>query len=416
MRFPTSIFRRLLICAMIPLGVTAQHRIPKAVFIIADGIPADVIEKLAPPTISALGTYKRTYTGGNKGSYSETPTISAPGYNNLITGTWGYKHNVWGNDIKSPNYQYWNIFRYLKESYPQKTTAIFSSWLDNRTKLAGDGLPEAGKLKIDHHYDGFELDTIRFPHDNKSWYIHLIDEQVVHKADSVIRSAAPDLSWVYLEYTDDMGHKYGDSEPFYQAVHYLDVQMDKLHKAIQYREKHFAEDWLIILTTDHGRDAATGKNHGGQSDRERTTWIATNAKKLNNYFRNYQPAVVDILPTIATHLQIKLPESQKRELDGISLAGPVSVVEPRLVSTANSLLVNWKSLGAKERVKIWLATTNHFKTGGADNYVLVGEMAAARNRFSIPIKNQPSNFYKVVIEGKYNSINVWSVSKTLDNQ
>jgi arylsulfatase A-like enzyme len=97
-----------------------------------------------------------------------------------------------------------------------------------------------------------------------------------------------------------MGHKYGDSEPFYQAVRYLDAQIDKLKKAIQYREQHFAEDWLLILTTDHGRDAATGKNHGGQSDRERTTWIATNAKKLNNYYRDYQPAVVDILPTIAT--------------------------------------------------------------------------------------------------------------------
>jgi hypothetical protein len=241
--------------------------------------------------------------------------------------------------------------------------------------------------------------------------MHLIDEQVVHKADSVIRAAAPDLSWVYLEYTDDIGHKYGDSEPFYQAVRYLDAQIDKLKKAIQYREQNFKEDWLLILTTDHGRDAATGKNHGGQSDRERTTWIATNAKKLNNYYRDYQPAVVDILPTIANHLQIKLPEPQKRELDGVSLIGPVSVAEPSVYSKADSLFVSWKPMATNETVKIRMAVGNHFKTGEPDNYRLLGEVPATRGKFSIYIKDRGSDLFKITIEGKHNSVNVWSIPK-----
>jgi hypothetical protein len=122
---PASIYRNLLICLIIPLCLSAQQRTPKAIFIIADGIPADVIEKLAPPAISSLGSYKRTYTGGTKGTYSETPTISAPGYNNLLTGTWGYKHNVWDNDIKAPNYHYWNIFRFLEAELPAENNGCF---------------------------------------------------------------------------------------------------------------------------------------------------------------------------------------------------------------------------------------------------------------------------------------------------
>ncbi|WP_064197487.1 MULTISPECIES: alkaline phosphatase family protein [Emticicia] len=401
----------ILICTLVNLSLSAQNK-KKAVFIIVDGIPADVIEKLKKTnldSIAQVGGYARAYVGGERKSYSQTPTISAVGYNSLLTGTWVNKHNVWDNDIKAPNYNYWTIFRFFKQQFPAKKTAVYSTWLDNRTKLVGDNLPQTGHLKTDYHFDGLELDTARFPHDKQSKYINLIDEEVTVAAAKGIRTDAPDLTWVYLEFTDDMGHKHGDSPEFYNAIETMDKQVGKIWQAIKYRQANFKEDWVIYITTDHGRDAKTGKGHGGQSDRERATWIITNAKNLNSNFTQNQPAIVDIMPSIASFMGISLPREQQFEIDGIPLTGKISAISPEATLKDGNIELTWKAIDKKGKAKIWLATTNNFETGGKDTYQLIKEVAVDAEKATIDVSKLPSQFYKIVIEMPYNMLNRWIV-------
>lgn len=145
---------------------SAQAKTRKAVYIVLDGIPADYIERVRPThifDIARQGGYARAYTGGEVGGYSQTPTISAIGYMNILTGTWMNKHRVNGNSNLKPNYNYWSIFRLAKAQKKPCKTALFSSWTDNRTVLIGAGKPETGNLAVDYVYDGYELDEARFP-------------------------------------------------------------------------------------------------------------------------------------------------------------------------------------------------------------------------------------------------------------
>jgi hypothetical protein len=389
----------------------AQQKTKKALFVIVDGIPADVVASVPTPNldqISKVGGFAKALMGGEPGTYNQTPTISAVGYNSLLTGVWVNKHNVWDNNIEDPNYHYWTIFREFKEANPGKTTAIFSTWLDNRTKLVGDNLSQTGNFRFDYYFDGFELDTVNFPPQKDRSHFHLIDETVSKEAAAYIQDRGPDLSWMYLQYSDDMGHTFGNSPQMVDAVKKADVQIGRVWDAIQYREKNFDEDWLIIVTTDHGRKT-DGFAHGGHSERERTIWIATNAKDLNAHFAG-SPEMVDIFPTLATHLGLTIPKSHAMELDGTSFIGPIDAADLKAVRTKDGIQLIWKTY-SQNKGRIWIATTNNFKTGGLDNYWLMGETKLEQRKATISTKGIESDFYKVVLETPSGFLNYWVVEK-----
>lgn len=404
--------RTFLLSILLFLSLLAvEGKTRKAVFIIIDGVPADQIERLQPPAIydiASQGAYSRAYTGGQTGGYSQTATISAIGYTNLLTSTWVNKHNVTGNDNLKPNYNYWTLFRIAKEQKKDFKTALYSSWTDNRTVLIGENKPETNHLKIDFVKDGFELDTINFPPKDKDLHIFEIDEHVSRLAAEGIKNDAPDLSWVYLWYTDDAGHIYGNGHDFDEYVMKADRQVARVWEAVKYREKNYDEEWMIVVTTDHGR-AENGHGHGGQSCRERTIWISTNVA-VNKYFKSGNLAITDIAPSISRFMKFEVPQDVLWEQDGIPFIGDVDIYNLKTMPYDNSVYLTWDTISDNNPVTIYVSTENKFKEGGKENWIKLATVNAGINSYKAELKDLPAgSFYKFVVETKNNHLNRWII-------
>ena len=399
---------------MVGLTLQAQTKIKKAIYIIMDGIPTDIILKASTPNLDRIeneGAFLNSYVGGERGGYSQTPTISSNGYASLVTGTWANKNNVWDNNLAAPNYNYPSIFKLYKDAFPEGKIGIYSTWLDNRTKLLGEGLLETGGPNPDYSFDGLEIDTERFPHDNKSFYIKRIDTEVALAAAKSVYKDGPDLSWVYLQYPDDVGHRYGDSPEFYNSITFHDALVGLIYDSVKQREEEFGEDWLFVVVADHGRTPITARHHGGQSDNERNTWMVLNKMSINQYATNYRTAAVDLLPTICDFMGITVAEETIYELDGISVLNEVDAFDLRgYLSGGKTIELNWSVINNEKDInaEVLVCFTNNIKEGGKDTYQKIGEVNVRNGKASIPVKlPKNSNFMKVVLKTPVNTLNYW---------
>ena len=402
--------RNLLLIVALFLAFQVQAKVRKALYVIMDGVEPHFLEYVHPQTIfdiAKTGSYAHAYCGGEVGKPNQTVTISAVGYTNILTGTWMNKHHVLGNSNIETNYNYWNIFRIAKAQKRPLKTAVFTSWTDNVTYLVGVNRADNGNLKVDEIVDSLDLDNTLFPHQPLDRQIYDIDSTVCDRAASCIRDKAPDLSWVYLWYTDDAFHNKGFGD--YSKTYLLkeDEQLKKIWEAIKYREKVYDEEWMLIVTTDHGREQR-GYSHGGQSETERNIWISTNIKNVNEHFHSADLSQVDINPTLCRWLSMDVPQDVLWEQEGMPFIGKVDIDHLRSYQYDHHVVLTWKPLTHQGDADIYMATTNNFKNGKADKWIKMGSAPVKNGKFVIDLPDQlSSKFLKFVVETPNNHLSRW---------
>ncbi len=257
--------------APLPEGKTEK----KAIVIGYDGCRVDLFRLLANSKKSAVNTLLAdgghavfSYAGGvNYPAENIQATSTAPGWCSMLTGVLSDVHHITNNNQ-------------VKEIEP-KTLLL---------TLVEDGIVDDSAFYVS--WDG------HFSHKNATYYA---EKQYVKSEgiDSTFRRAffdpgtklnilsdlkkknCTDFIFSTLEYTDHEGHNTGftPSNPKYvSAFRNAEATGVDIINTIKARDTYDTEDWLILITTDHG---GIGGGHGGPSFEERITFIVCNKDILS---------------------------------------------------------------------------------------------------------------------------------------
>jgi predicted AlkP superfamily pyrophosphatase or phosphodiesterase len=219
----------------------------------------------------------------------------------MLTGVWPGKHRVIGNDFTGNDYRsYPDILTLIEQVEPSLETAAIVNWLPLGGEDSGGPLiSDAVDTLI--AFDGYETGYT------------LADEQAVALAVELLTGADPDLLFVYLGNADMVGHDFGSlSEEYRREMENADRLVGVLIDAVRGRPSYSEEDWLVLISTDHGRRDDGG--HGGGSEEERRIFLLASGSSVAGLEPDAEVQIVDVPATALAHLGI--PIDSEWDFDG----------------------------------------------------------------------------------------------------
>jgi predicted AlkP superfamily pyrophosphatase or phosphodiesterase len=256
-------------------------------FIGIDGCRADaLVEAMSrgmAPQMKALSESglltRQIYAGGRKDTITHQSTVSGPGWSSLLTGVWKDKHHVENNRFLGGRFQsYPHFMRCIKDLRPSSWCASFVNWPEIH-KFIADGSKNGEKEFLDEKFTALP-DASKHGKDYAD-----LDISVRDAAISSLRTQNPDAMFIYFAQVDEYGHGIIDSRAnfspdstlYLHAIGVVDSHIGEVIRAMRARPSFADEDWLVVLTTDHG---GRGNGHGGDSIEERNIWLLAHGSHL----------------------------------------------------------------------------------------------------------------------------------------
>ncbi len=296
----------------------------RALIIGIDGLRADALKQQVEsgnaPAIASLvanGTVTwNAFAGGRLGELTQQPTISGPGWSSILTGVWTNRHNVVDNGTPAYNQpgvsgsylvdQAPHFAKRLEEAAPGTFTSSIASW-----NWIEDYLVAAQPSYLDFHQKG-----------SGSSYA-LRDQDVKAKAVAHLGTADPDVLFLHFDQVDGAGHSSGFSPgvPSYMsAISAVDGHIGDVLAAIAARPERAAEQWVVVLTTDHG--GTSGGSHGGQSNEERTIPFIVSGNGIPAGVSTASPGQAAVPATVMRYFGLSIPAAWNLAEEGF-VTGPV---------------------------------------------------------------------------------------------
>ena len=254
----------------LPEGKTEK----KVIVIGYDGCRADMLTFAKDPQQSAiltLGSEGHTvfsYSGGVNLPYINTqPTSTAPSWCSMLTGVWADVHGVRSNYQPKSN-DHLTLLTTLVQDGVIDSSALYVSWPGHIKSALSTYRPE--KKYVEEK--GL---AVNFQHaeDDDGTFQNVMND--------LAQQDCTDFIFFTFEYTDHVGHSSGFDpqnpkyeQAFYEAEAHGKMVLDQVYA----RDTYDTEDWLILITTDHG---GYDLNHGRCTIQERTTFMVCNKPILD---------------------------------------------------------------------------------------------------------------------------------------
>lgn len=256
-RYPQTIIHSIVTDFLnYPTSITQTKQ--KVLVLGYDGFQEETLQKIMETPQGGVSELAKQ--GGLYHSYAgadgEQETSTAPGWLTILSGQCSHGFGVVDNGDTKPQ----SVETFLSSAIEMGYSSTFiSSWAP--------------------HFETTYREDIQHPENEIAYVQTANDEHSISTLQTILQdesSSAYDVIFATLEYTDQAGHAngYGNSEQDYVDVALqADQKGYELLQTIQNRTTIDEEDWLIIITTDHG---GSGMDHGGQRDIERNTWFVVN--------------------------------------------------------------------------------------------------------------------------------------------
>lgn len=295
-----------------PAAQAAQNAAPpddantaKTLVIGIDGASYDFMAPSDMPNLTALRTAGLT-ASSNLYAQPMAGTNSGPGWSSIATGVWPDKHNVVDNAFTDPHY----------DQYPDYLTRIEAATPDSETLVVGTWAP------VPEQVFGPDVDQ-RVAGGNDAGTAAKVVEQLA--------TADPDNVFVHLDEVDGAGHSVGTDGPAYAAaLQRADAQIGEMLTAIRGRATYDAENWLVVVTSDHGHRPTGG--HGGNTAAERKTFVIAAGHGIPAGSTRHDVKLVDIAPLVLHANGIDV--TSEWDLDGV----PLDALEPDAFDTLRGSL------------------------------------------------------------------------------
>jgi len=273
----------------------------KVLVIGLDGIRVDILAETATPNIDKLIA---------EGFFSDQArtnvrTVSGPGWSSMLIGARTDKHLVNSNNLAGNDYAtYPEFLTRLERVDSSFNTFAVVDWAPLGTTASG------GPLFSD------AIDELLFFDGGEEGY-RRADSLSVAAAVDRLENEDIDAAFVYIGDADEVSHATGTYAPEYRtSIEEADAHVGRLVAAIRARPTYALEDWLILVSTDHGRNEEGG--HGGDSDEERTIFFLAHGPSVVREPSGTAPNLVDVAVTALVHLGVDIDPAWN--LDGRSVA------------------------------------------------------------------------------------------------